>query len=63
MDAPEVRLSPDGKRAAIRRRPEDMTHDPRKDLTWKTTNCGWMRDEDVSDWIPLLPASNKDGAS
>lgn len=53
MDAPEVRLSPDGYNVAIRNRDS-------KTAPWRVTNGGYYRDDQVSEWTPLLPVSNED---
>ena len=55
MSTPEVRLSPDGVLAAIK-----------TEHGWKVnfTFVGALfTDEQVSEWTPLLPVSNEDGAS
>lgn len=56
MDAPEVRLSPD--RAAIAYRFQVGRWTIQRGEFFER----FVSDEDVSDWTPLLPASNKDGA-
>ncbi len=55
MTTPEVRLSPDGD-VAIRNGGSPYA-------PWRVTNGGHYSDADVSDWTPLLPVSNEDGAS
>jgi len=55
MSTPEVRLSPDGKQAALFR--QDLG-------AWVTTSMWLVQgDAEVSEWTPLLPVSNEDGAS
>lgn len=57
MSTPEVRLSPDGSAIAHRFPPEKH---------WTVSRCGQFgrfgSDGFVSEWTPLLPVSNKDGA-
>lgn len=55
MNAPEVRLSPDGQNVAIRNGTEWSP--------WRVSDGGRYSDSQVSDWRPLLPASHEDGAS
>lgn len=54
MDAPEVRLSPTGKEAALR-----------YGINWWTCTGTYalLSDRDVEGWTPLLPVFSEDGAA
>jgi hypothetical protein len=53
VNAPEVRLSPDGQDVAI-----NIAFN-----MWKTTSSvAFLADVHVRDWTPLLPVSNEDAA-
>ena len=54
MDAPEVRLSPDGWDVAIRN--GALIAAP-----WRVSTGEWFTDAAVSDWTLLLPAPNQVG--
>lgn len=53
MSTPEVRQSPDGQEVAIR-------NGWSQHAQWRVSNGGHYRDEQVSDWTPLLPVSTPD---
>lgn len=55
MSTPEVRLSPDGRTVAIRKKVAFGRE-------WEASDGGRYFDEQVSDWTPLLPLSNEDSA-
>jgi hypothetical protein len=55
MNAPEVRLSPCKTVVALRFEDNDG-------WPWAATDSGYYTDAEVSEWTPLLPVSNKDGA-
>jgi hypothetical protein len=51
VDAPEVRLSPDGHDAAVC----NLTHPERPDLRWRATNGAYLTDKQVEGWTVLTP--------
>lgn len=59
MDAPEIRVSPDGRDVVIRNLSEFADHPV---LRWRSTDLMWFTDDEVADWIPLAPVSTQVGA-
>lgn len=57
MSTPEVRLSPINHAVAFR-----FSGDVRWTVHYGTGFERYVVDEDVSEWTPLLPVSNEDGA-